>query len=215
MKTKTLRDLFHDEIKDIYDAEHRLLRALPKMARSASSEDLQSAFTDHLEKTEGHVERLNQIFGMLDKKPSRKSCDGMKGLLEEGQSLMEEDADESAMDAGLIGAAQRVEHYEMAAYGTLKAWAEVLELDEAAVLLGATLEEEKEADEALNSLAEGGINEAAAEGGEAEEEDETSDDEAEADFVGSGARQRPASTSARTSGTGQRGGRKSASKVRR
>jgi ferritin-like metal-binding protein YciE len=216
MKTKVLRDFFHDELKDIYDAEHRLLRALPKMAKAASSEELQNAFNDHLEKTRTHVERLDQVFRIADMKPARKNCDGMKGLLEEGQSLMEKEADESAMDAGLIGAAQRVEHYEMAAYGTLKAWAEVLGLDEAAGLLEETLEEEKEADETLNSLAEGGINQAAAQGGEEEDaEDELADDDAEDEVVGTGTRQRSASNSSRASKSGQRRGNKTTSKTRR
>jgi ferritin-like metal-binding protein YciE len=164
MKLQSLRDLFVDELKDVYDAENRLVKALPKMAKSASSPQLRDAFTDHLEKTRSHLERLEQIFSSMGEQAKAKPCDGMKGLVEEGKSLIEEKPDSQVLDAGLIAAAQRVEHYEMAAYGSLKAWAEELGESEAVELLEETLREEKEADETLSRIAESGVNSEAAQG---------------------------------------------------
>ena len=158
----TLRDAFLDELRDAYDAEKQLTKALPKMAKAASSPKLRAAFEEHLEETRGQVDRLEQIFQNLDEKVRGKHCDGIAGIIEEGKSVMEEDFDEATMDACLIAGGQRAEHYEIAAYGTLIAWARAMGHDEAVSLLEQTLEEEKAADEALTELAEGGINDAAA-----------------------------------------------------
>lgn len=175
---KTLHEAFIDELRDAYDAEKQLLKALPKMAKKASSEDLTAAFEAHLEETRGHVDKLEQVFGTLGEKVRGKHCDGIAGIIEEGKSVMEEDFDAETMDACLIAGGQRAEHYEMAAYGTLVAWAKVMGHTKAADLLEEILEEEKAADEKLTALAEGGINQAAAdeahpaEDGEEGEEDE-------------------------------------------
>ena len=153
MSIESLNDLFLHELKDIYDAEKRLLKALPKMAKAATSEDLSAAFSEHRDQTETQVERLERIFEILEKPARGKKCMGMEGLLEEGSSLMEEDAQPAVLDAGLIAAAQKVEHYEIASYGTLATYAKILGLDEVAELLDETLEEEKETDEKLTQLA--------------------------------------------------------------
>jgi ferritin-like metal-binding protein YciE len=168
----TLHDAFLDELRDAYDAEKQLLKALPKMAKKATSDDLTSAFEAHLEETRGHVDKLEQVFGTLDEKVRGKHCDGIAGIIEEGKSVMEEDFDAETMDACLIAGGQRAEHYEIAAYGTLIAWAKVMGHKEAANLLEEILEEEKAADEKLTALAEGGINQAAADEEEGEDEDE-------------------------------------------
>jgi ferritin-like metal-binding protein YciE len=168
----TLHDAFIDELRDTYDAERQLTKALPKMAKAATNESLRDAFESHLEETRGQIGRLEQVFASLDEKPRGKHCDGMAGIIEEGKAIMNEDFDEAAMDASLIAAAQRVEHYEMAAYGTLVAWAHAMGHEEAADLLQQNLDEEKAADEKLTSLAEAGINEEAAEGAHGEEEEE-------------------------------------------
>src|SRR5687767_12465477 len=159
---KSLHDAFIDELRDTYDAEKQVLKALPKMAKAAGSEDLREAFESHLEETRGQVDRLEQVFASLDEKVRGKHCDGVAGIIEEGKSIMEEDFEETTMDACLIAAAQRVEHYEMAAYGTLVAWAEAMGRSDAAGLLQQTLDEEKAADEKLSALAESGINQEAA-----------------------------------------------------
>jgi ferritin-like metal-binding protein YciE len=175
---KTLHDAFIDELRDAYDAEKQLLRALPKMAKKATSEDLSAAFDAHLEETRGHVDKLEQVFGTLDEKVRGKHCDGIAGIIEEGKSVMEEDFDSETMDACLIAGGQRAEHYEMAAYGTLIAWAKVMGHTEAGDLLEEILKEEKAADEKLSALAEGGINQAAAdETHPAEDEEEAEEDE--------------------------------------
>jgi ferritin-like metal-binding protein YciE len=158
----TLHDAFLDELRDAYDAEKQLTKALPKMAEAATSPVLREAFESHLEETRGHVERLEQVMQGLGEKVRGKHCDGIEGIIEEGKSVMEEDFDETTMDACLIAAGQRAEHYEMAAYGTLVAWAKAMQHTDAAELLQETLEEEKAADEKLTSLAEGGINQDAA-----------------------------------------------------
>ena len=162
-ETGTLHDAFIEELRDTYDAEKQLTKALPKIAKAASSPDLRTAIESHLEETKGHVERLEEVFASLDEKVRGKHCEGIAGIIEEGKSIMEEDFDESTMDACLIAAGQRAEHYEMAAYGTLVAWARAMGHDEAAELLEQTLEEEKAADQKLTSLAQGGINRDAAE----------------------------------------------------
>lgn len=161
-ETGTLHDAFIDELRDVYDAERQLIKALPKLARAASSGELRTAFESHLEETRGQVDRLEQVFESLDEKVRGKHCDGMAGIIDEGKAVMNEDLDESAMDACLVAAAQRAEHYEMAAYGTLVAWARAMGHDAAADLLQQTLEEEKAADETLTALAEEGINQDAA-----------------------------------------------------
>jgi ferritin-like metal-binding protein YciE len=158
----TLHDAFIDELRDTYDAEKQLTKALPKMVKAANSRDLQAAFASHLEETLAHVTRLEAVFATLDEKVRGKHCDGIAGIIEEGKKKMEEDLDEMTMDAALIAAGQRAEHYEMAAYGTLVAWARVMGHTEAAELLQETLDEEKAADKKLNALAEGGINAQAA-----------------------------------------------------
>jgi ferritin-like metal-binding protein YciE len=159
---KTLHDAFLDELRDAYDAEKQLTNALPKMAAAASATALRTAFTDHLEETKGHVTRLEQVFGSLGEKPRGKHCDGVAGIIEEGKAIMEMPLDADAMDAALIAGAQRAEHYEMAAYGTLVAWARAMGHREASGLLQQTLDEEKAADEKLTAIAEGGVNRAAA-----------------------------------------------------
>jgi len=170
----TLHDAFLDELKDSYDAEKQLTKALPKLAKAASTPKLRAAFESHLKETEGHVKRLEQVFASLGERPKGKHCDGIEGIIEEGKSVMEEDFDDTTMDACLIAAGQRAEHYEMAAYGTLVAWAKAMGHSEAANLLQQNLDEEKAADAKLSALAEGGINEEAADGAHADdgEEDE-------------------------------------------
>jgi ferritin-like metal-binding protein YciE len=174
-ETGTLHDAFIDELRDTYDAERQLLKALPKLAKASSSAELREAFESHLEETRGQVGRLEQVFASLDEKVRGKHCDGIAGIIEEGKRVMEEDFDEVTMDACLIASGQRAEHYEMAAYGTLVAWARAMGHDEAADLLQQTLDEEKAADEKLTALAEGGINEQAA----ADAHPEKGDDEEE------------------------------------
>jgi ferritin-like metal-binding protein YciE len=166
----TLHDAFVDELRDTYDAEKQLTKALPKMAKAASSPNLRAAFEAHLQETREQIERLEQIFAGLDEKVRGKHCDGIAGIIEEGKTIMEEDFDDTTMDACLIAAAQRAEHYEMAAYGTLAAWARAMGHTEAADLLEQTLEEEKATDEKLSSLAEGGINQEAADAAHPEED---------------------------------------------
>jgi ferritin-like metal-binding protein YciE len=157
-KMGTLEDLYEDLLKDLYSAEKQLVKALPKMAKSAESEDLQRAFKDHLGKTEQHVQRLERIFSNLGGSPRGKKCVGMEGLIEEGNELMQEDVEPDVLDAGLIAAAQKVEHYEIASYGTARAWAEKMGHDDDARLLQQTLDEEAEANEKLTELAESHIN---------------------------------------------------------
>jgi ferritin-like metal-binding protein YciE len=172
MAQKSLREAFIDEVRDTYDAERQLTKALPKMAKAATSPELAAAFSAHLDETQVHIERLQKVFELLDEKVRGKHCEGIAGIIEEGSSIMEEDFDDATMDACLIAAGQRAEHYEMAAYGTLVAWAEVLEEAEVATLLQETLDEEKSADQKLSGLAEGGVNAAAAESGDTEEDGE-------------------------------------------
>jgi ferritin-like metal-binding protein YciE len=158
MKLDTLEKLYVDELRDIYNAENQLLKALPKMAKGSSSPDLKSGFEKHLRQTETHVERLEQIFAELDESPKGKTCHAMKGLIEEGSEILKEDGEESVLDAGIIVAAQKVEHYEMAAYGSARTFARLLGQDKAAELLQSTLDEESETNESLNQLAENIVN---------------------------------------------------------
>ncbi len=168
---ETLRQLFEETLKDVYFAENAILKALPKMAKKASSEELQTAFTDHVEETKGQVKRLDQVFKLIGKKPEGKECHALKGLVKEAKELMEEADAGPVLDAGLIACAQAVEHYEMARYGALSAWAEQLDLDEAFTLLDETLDEEKAADEKLSDIAED-VNAEADMGDEDDEDDE-------------------------------------------
>ena len=168
----TLHEAFLDELRDAYDAEKQVTKALKKMIKAAHSPELRTAFEDHLDETLGQIQRLEDAFGSLDEKVKGKHCDGVAGIIEEGASVMEEDFDDETMDACLIASGQRVEHYEMAAYGTLVAWAQVLGHAEAADLLQQNLDEEKAADKKLTALAEGGINQEAADAGEPAGDDE-------------------------------------------
>lgn len=160
-KEKTLDDLFHDTLKDIYYAERKILKALPKMKRAAQSADLKAAFDKHLQETEGHVERLQQVFEILGKRAQGKTCEAIEGIVAEGDEIMEEFKNTSALDAGLISAAQAVEHYEITRYGTLKRWATELGMADAAALLDATLQEESKTDSDLTKLADASVNERA------------------------------------------------------
>lgn len=161
-KDKKLNDLLLDTLKDIYFAEKQVLKALPKMAKAAHSDKLRAAFEKHHDETEGQIERLEQVFELLDKPARGKTCDAIQGILDEGKEIMDEYKGTEALDAGLVSAAQAVEHYEIARYGTLKQWAQQLGMKDAARLLDQTLQEEKKTDEALTSLAEGVVNLAAA-----------------------------------------------------
>ena len=156
--TNPLEELLIDELKDIYNAENQIVKALPKMAKAASSPELKRAFERHLEETRRQVDRLNQIGDSLEVKLSGKKCKGMEGLIEEGKEMMEEDLDENAIDAGLIGAAQKVEHYEIAAYGTARTHAQLLGFNKVAKLLQQTLDEEGATDKKLTALAESIVN---------------------------------------------------------
>ena len=198
-ETGTLHDAFLDELRDTYDAEKQIIKALPKMAKAASSPELRSAFEMHLQETRGQVARLEEVFGALGEKPRGKHCDGMAGIIEEGKSAMAEDFDDSTLDAALIASAQRVEHYEMAAYGTLVAWAKVMGHNEALNLLEETLEEEKATDAKLTELAEGGINQEAANAAHPQGGDEDEDEE-------------DAPAARRTSGASRGGAQKTAKK---
>jgi ferritin-like metal-binding protein YciE len=174
---ETLHDAFIEELRDAYDAEKQLTKALPKMAKAATSPQLRAAFESHLQETRGQIERLEQAFQSLDEKVKGKYCDGIAGIIEEGSSVMGEDFEDVTMDACLIAAGQRAEHYEMAAYGTLIAWAKVMGHNEVATLLEQTLNEEKAADAKLTKLAEGGINQGAADAAGNEEEADEEDTE--------------------------------------
>ena len=170
-ETGTLHDAFIDELRDTYDAEKQLTKALPKLAKAATNPKLRAAFETHLKETQGQIARLERVFESLDEKVRGKHCDGIAGIIEEGKSIMEEDFDDTTMDACLIAAGQRAEHYEMAAYGTLVAWAQAMDHSEAAKLLQQTLDEEKAADKKLSGLAEGGINQGAADAAQPDDED--------------------------------------------
>lgn len=169
MKANSLHELYLEELKDLYDAENQIIKALPKMVEAASSEELQGALTEHLEVTREQAKRLEQIFQNMGEKLKAEKCKGMEGLIKEGSDILSEDMDEDVKDAAIISAAQRIEHYEMAGYGTVRTWANLLGETEAEELLQETLDEEKEADEKLNELAEE-IN-VQAESGEGEEEE--------------------------------------------
>jgi ferritin-like metal-binding protein YciE len=214
MAGNNLREALVDEIRDLYNAEKQLTKALPKMAKGATSDELREAFESHLEETEGQVTRLERVFELLDEKPRGKHCAGIAGIVEEGSEKLQEDMEDSVMDAVLIASAQKVEHYEIGAYGTAIAWAEALQLTEVAEVLQETLAEEKAADEKLTALAEAGINDAAT-AGESEEGMEEEDEEEESPRASSRSSE-SAGVSARSASargangrsTRQRGGRR-------
>jgi ferritin-like metal-binding protein YciE len=170
MEESSLRKLFEDELKDIYWAEKALIKALPKMAKNATSEELSDAINSHLEETQGQIEKLEQVFEIIGKKAQGKKCDAMAGLVKEGEVIMKETEKGAMRDAGIISAGQKIEHYEIATYGTLRTFAQTLGLDDAANLLEEILDEEKGADDKLTELAESTINVQAADETEAEEE---------------------------------------------
>lgn len=163
-KMLSLSDLLGEELKDVYSAEKQLIKALPRMAKRASSPELRNALEEHLEITRRQAERLEQVFEAIGEKPKAKTCEAMKGLIEEAEDIMDEDAEESVLDAGIIAAAQKVEHYEIATYGTVKTWAQRIGNQRAAQLLDQTLQEEGEADKRLTGIAEGMVNEEAQSG---------------------------------------------------
>ena len=165
----TLNELMLDEVKDLYHAEKQLIKALPKMAKAATDDTLRKALSSHLEETRGQVARLEKVFELLDEKPRTKPCAGMRGIIEEGSDLLEEDADGAVLDAGIIASAQRAEHYEIGAYGTVIAWARELGRPDVARLLEETLREEKAADQKLSALGESKVNAQAAREGQEEE----------------------------------------------
>jgi ferritin-like metal-binding protein YciE len=160
---RSMEELFYAHLQDVYFTEKQLLKALPKLAKKSTNEKLREAFTTHRDETEGQVERLEKVFDAIGRKPRGKTCDAILGIVAEGQEIMDEIDDEALRDAGILAAAQAAEHYEIARYGTLRAWAELLGQEEAVELLSETLAEEKHADELLTSIADGGVNESATE----------------------------------------------------
>lgn len=194
MAAETLRESLVEEVRDLYNAEKQLVKALPKLAKCAASEELRDAIESHLAETEGQVTRLERVFELLEEKPRGKHCAGMAGIIEEGAEVINEQEEGPVLDANIIASAQRAEHYEIAAYGTAIAWAEALDLNDVAELLSETLEEEKAADVKLSALAEAGINEAAT-AGESEEMDEEDEED---DTRTQAAKPEPASVSARS-----------------
>jgi len=183
---ESLRDVLIEEMKDLYDAEKQLVKALPKMVKAASNEELREAFESHLEETKGHVERLEKAFELLDEKAKSKPCEAMKGLISEGQQTVQQDFSEPLLDSAIICAAQKVEHYEIAGYGTVCAWARSMGLEDVADLLDQTLAEEKAADEKLTEVAGNVMSEAVAA--------ESSDEEEEGETVGAGSAPRKAAS---------------------
>ena len=227
MAGNNLREALVDEIKDLYSAEKQLIKALPKLAKGATNEELREAFESHLEETINQVTRLERVFEMLDEKPRAKHCAGMAGIIEESNEALQEDMEDSVMDAVIIKGAQSAEHYEIGSYGTAIAWAEALGLSEVAEVLQETLAEEKAADQKLTALAESGINEAAT-AGESEDDDMDEDDDEEEESTsrsagksesqpagasaksvnGGGASRSASGGAAKTAGSKSRGGRR-------
>jgi len=177
MQENSLQQLYVEQLKDLYNAENQLVKALPKMAKAAKSEALREGFEQHLQQTKGHVQRLEQIFEALDESPKGRKCAGMQGLVQEGEEVIEENSDDGALDAGLIASAQRVEHYEIAGYGSVRTFAELLGESEAANLLQQTLDEEKETDEKLTEIAKEVNAEAMSGGAESERSEELEEGE--------------------------------------
>ena len=212
----TLHEMLVDEIKDLYHAEKQLTKALPKMAKAATHEDLRAAFEMHLEETQEQITRLEEVFEALGEKVKAKPCAGMAGIIEEGSDTMKEDADGAVMDAALIAAAQRAEHYEIGAYGTCIEWARLMGHTEVVALLEQTLEEEKATDKKLTMLAESEINPAAvAEGGQEEEGEEAEEQSGSMRGSASGSRRASGSGARRQSGGNSRGRAKAAERRRR
>ena len=209
MEMQSLKELYLEELKDLYSAEKQLVKALPKMAKNATNPELKQAFTDHLQETEGHVERLDQIFEMLGESSPRKKCKGMEGLIEEAKELLEEDASEEVLDAGLISKAQHVEHYEIAGYGTVRTYAQHLGLEDQAALLQQTLDEEGNANELLTQIAESSVN---AEAEQPEEEEETTSRRGDRQVSRSVFSEGTRSRSGSRAGRGGRGGSRSTSR---
>jgi ferritin-like metal-binding protein YciE len=195
---ESLDELLAEELKDIYSAEKQLLRALPKMAKKASAPELKTALTEHVEMTQRQIERLEDVFEALGKPAKAKTCKAMQGLLEEAKEIMEEDASDAVLDAGIIAAAQKVEHYEIASYGTVRTWARLCGQEEAANLLQETLDEESQTDERLTELAESIVNPRAEEGGD--------DEEAESSSRGAKKSSGKKSSSAKKSSSGKKSG---------
>jgi ferritin-like metal-binding protein YciE len=208
MSLATLHDLWVHELKDLYSAERQLVQALPKMAKAATSDELRTAFENHLSETEEHVSRIEQILQSFDESPKGQKCHGMEGLIDEGKGLLEEDADPDVLDAGIIVAAQKVEHYEIASYGAVCEYARIMGHTEALALLEQTLEEEKNADQLLNQLAEGGINALA------ERDANSAEEEEDADAPANGSKKSKSKTSG-NGGTVRSTGRSRATKARR
>ena len=202
MAAHNLRDALVEEIRDLYNAEKQLVKALPKMAKGATSEELREALESHLDETENQVTRLERVFELLDEKPRGKHCAGMAGIVEEGAEKLQEDMEDMVLDACLIASAQKVEHYEIGAYGTVIAWADALGLNEVRDVLNETLEEEKAADQKLTALAESGINDAATAG----ESDMEEEEEATTTSRESSRRSEPAGAGAKSARA--RGGRR-------
>jgi ferritin-like metal-binding protein YciE len=216
MAGNNLREALVDEIRDLYNAEKQLTKALPKLAKAATNDELREALESHLEETEGHVTKLERVFELLDEKPRGKHCAGMAGIVEEGNEKIQEDMEDAVMDACIIKGAQSAEHYEIGSYGTAIAWAEALDMTEAVEVLNEILAEEKAADEKLTALAESGINEAAT-AGESEEESEDDEEDSTAASARSGRSQSTgASASARSaSSRGSNGGGSASSRTTR
>jgi len=207
MEMESLHELYVDELKDLYSAEKQIVKALPKMVKNATYPELKEAFSNHLDETEGHVQRLEKIFQMLGEKAGGKKCKGMEGLIEEAKELLEEDAAEEVLDAGLISKAQHVEHYEMAGYGTVRTYAEQLGFSDQAKLLQQTLDEEGKANELLTQIAESSVNLDAETGSEEEESTSRSDRQVSRSVATEGTRGRG------TSGRGGRGGSRTTSRA--
>ncbi|HKP30295.1 MAG TPA: ferritin-like domain-containing protein [Gemmatimonadales bacterium] len=209
---ETLQELLVHELQDLYNAENQIMKALPKMAKKATSNELREAFQEHLGQTEVQAQRLERALALLDAPVRGRTCDGMQGIIEEGKKLMEEEVSEDVLDAGLIAAAQKVEHYEIASYGSVKSWAELLGQDEITALLQETLDEEEETDRRLSEIAESVVNAEAALG--ADGSDESSDDEGESGSRKSG-NEEEESDAKRTSHQAAGRGRRAASSTRK
>lgn len=207
MEMESLQELYVDELKDLYSAEKQIVKALPKMVKNATNPELKEAFSNHLDETEGHVQRLEKIFQMLGEKAGGKKCKGMEGLIEEAKELLEEDASEEVLDAGLISKAQHVEHYEMAGYGTVRTYAEQLGFSDQAKLLQQTLDEEGKANELLTQIAESSVNLEAETGSEEEKSTSRTDRQVSRSVATEGPRARG------TSGRGSRGGPRTTSRA--
>jgi len=212
---ETLQDLLVHELQDLYNAENQIMKALPKLAKKATSDELREAFQEHLSQTEMHAQRLERALSLLDAPVRGRSCDGMQGIIEEGRKLMEEEISEDVLDAGLIAAAQKVEHYEIASYGSVKSWADLLGHEEISALLQETLDEEESTDRRLSEIAESVVNaEAAMQGGD-EDADESSENQDESESMESEESAEEESGSGRTTRHAAGRGRKAATSTRK